>query len=168
MHAERSLLLSHTPTHPQPKNTNRMIRYPPFPPPLHFPSFQTHPEYQIEGKHQVFDAHLSPRQRGHGGTWHTDHTSAAASPLEPTTQRKTFYITVYAEWGYLPTRRHWYVRRAVRACSGPPPHITGLRKHNRRLLPCFEYGKREYQSTKNPKILLDFIDFNTFNSERLS
>lgn len=46
-------------------------------------------------------------------------------PLKPTVEQKTFYIIVYAEWGYLPTRRHWYVRRAVRACSGPPPHKTG-------------------------------------------
>lgn len=31
-------------------------------------SWQTHPEYEVEGKHQVFDARFSSRQRGHGGS----------------------------------------------------------------------------------------------------
>ena len=34
---------------------------------MRFPRPQTHPEHQVEGEHQVFDAHLSSRQRSHGG-----------------------------------------------------------------------------------------------------
>lgn len=95
---------------------------------MRFPRPQTHPEHQVEGEHQVFDAHLSSRQRSHGGAWAVDHTSAGGCHLVSdrryNTREDLRNNSQYAEWGYLPTRRHWYARRAVRACSGPPPHIT--------------------------------------------
>lgn len=83
-----SLTHAHARAHTGEKNqAGLVIRLPPNPstPPsngtIHFPSVQTHPEYQIEGEHQVFDAHLSSRQRGHGGTRCTESHSSTAITL---------------------------------------------------------------------------------------